>query len=97
MASFYLSKSQFLRGLQCYKSLWLRKYKPDLIASPDESQQTTFDTGTEVGLLAQKLFPNGKEIVFKEASFNKNIQKTKQLINDGIIFLKIKDYRWKQN
>ena len=32
-----LSKTQFIRGLQCPKSLWLYKYKPSLRTKPDES------------------------------------------------------------
>jgi hypothetical protein len=84
MVSLNLSKSKFLRGLQCHKSLWLYNYKPELRTPPDESQQAVFDSGTEVGLLAQKLFPNGKEIIFKEGSFNKKIKDTKELINEGV-------------
>ncbi len=80
----YLSKSKFLRGLQCHKSLWLYNYKRGLRTSSDESQQAIFDTGTNVGLLARKLFPNGKEIIFKEGSFNKEIKDTKELINEGV-------------
>jgi len=84
MPSLNLSKSQFLRGLQCHKSLWLYKHKPDLRTPPDKSLQVIFNTGTEVGILAQNLFPNGKEIVFEEGSFQDKIQKTKELINDGV-------------
>lgn len=80
----YLSKSQFLRGLQCHKSLWFRKYKPDLIAPPDESQQVIFDTGTEVGKLARRLFPDGEEIIYEERSLNEKIKQTKKLINNGV-------------
>ena len=54
------SKSQFIRGLQCYKSLWLYKYKPELREEPDEAAQAIFDTGTEVGVLALQLFPGGE-------------------------------------
>ena len=83
MASLKFSKSQFLRGLQCHKSLWLYKYKPELRTLPDQSQQAIFDSGTEVGLLAQKLFPNGKEIIFKDASFTRKIKQTRELIKNG--------------
>jgi len=52
-----LSKSQFLRGLQCRKSLWLYRNKPELRTPPDEALQAIFETGTNVGIRAQKLFP----------------------------------------
>lgn len=79
----YLSKSQFIRGLQCHKSLWLYKYKSELRTPPDEAQQAIFDTGTEVGLLAQKLFPDGKKITYEKGSFAEKIQRTKELIDEG--------------
>lgn len=79
-----LSKSQFVRGLQCVKSLWLYKHKRDTaITPPDASAQNIFDTGTRVGLLAQHLFPNGETIPFEGTSFGEKIERTKELINNG--------------
>jgi len=49
----FLSKSQFLRGLQCCKSLWLYRNRPELRTPPDEAQQAIFETGTNVGIRAQ--------------------------------------------
>jgi hypothetical protein len=46
-------------GLQCPKLLWFRYNAKDQIPAPDESQQAVFDQGTEVGELAQQLFPGG--------------------------------------
>jgi hypothetical protein len=54
-----LSKSQFVRGKQCHKSLWLYRHRSDLREVPNESQQVVFDSGTKVGELAQQLFPGG--------------------------------------
>ncbi|MBI5874946.1 MAG: hypothetical protein HZB81_03725 [Deltaproteobacteria bacterium] len=84
MNNHYLSKSQFMRGLQCHKSLWLYKYKPELRAEPDESTQAVFDSGTEVGLLARELFPGGKVIEFEGSSFDEKARRTKKLIESGI-------------
>jgi len=78
-----LSKSQFLRGLQCHKSLWLYKYRPELRAEPDESLQAIFAAGTEVGILAQGLFPGGERIEYEGSSFGEKIRKTKELIDGG--------------
>lgn len=58
-----LSKSLFIKGLQCYKSLYLDRYHPELKGVVSEAQQRIFDTGSDVGLLAQGLFPGGVEIV----------------------------------
>jgi hypothetical protein len=54
-----LSKSTFLMGRQCSKLLWFRYNAKDQIPAPDEAQQAVFDQGTEVGELAQQLFPGG--------------------------------------
>lgn len=55
----YLSKSQFTRGLQCSKSLWLYRERPDLQDAVSLAQQAIFDQGTEVGVLAQTWLPRG--------------------------------------
>ncbi len=80
--SFFLSKSQFTRGLQCHKSLWLLKNKPDLRVEPDASLQARFDTGTEVGILAQQLFPGGVTLEYS-SGISKNIVTTQDLIGSG--------------
>ena len=46
-------------GRQCSKLLWFRYNAKDQIPAPDESQQSVFDQGKEVGELAQQLFPGG--------------------------------------
>ena len=47
-----LSKSQYIRGLQCHKSLWLYKNRPELRTAPDAAQESLFETGYQVGELA---------------------------------------------
>lgn len=54
-----LSKSTFMYGCQCPKRLWLYKFMPQLRDEPDEAQTAIFQRGTDVGLLAQQLFPGG--------------------------------------
>lgn len=80
----FLSKSQFIRGLQCHKSLWLFKNRPELRVEPSEALQAVFDEGKAVGILAQQLFPGGEEIVFEEGSLSHKIRKTKDLIDKGV-------------
>lgn len=49
-----------MAGLQCPKRLYYSKYRRDLLPEEeDEQQQAVFDAGTNAGLLAQQLFPNG--------------------------------------
>ncbi len=78
-----LSKSQYLRGLQCLKSLWLYKNRPELRAKPDALQEALFEKGYEVGDLAKELFAGGIEIEFDPNNFDGMIQKTKELIANG--------------
>lgn len=79
----YLSKSRFIKGLQCHKALWLLTHRPELKAEISEQQQATFDTGTEVGQLAQQLFPGGFEVPYEGLSIAEQIERTQQLIASG--------------
>lgn len=54
-----LSKSQYTRGLQCLKSLWLHRNEPKVRTPTDPGDQAILDAGTAFGVLAQKLFPGG--------------------------------------
>ena len=77
-----LSKSLYIRGLQCEKSLWLKKKKPEVLQAPDDGAQAVFDTGTSVGELACELFNGGERIEYT-GDFNAQMAKTKELIEHG--------------
>lgn len=79
----HLSKSQYIKGLQCHKSLWLTKKKPQLIPKIDAQKQHLFDTGHEVGELAKQLFPGGTEIAFDRGNYQAMTEKTAEAIEDG--------------
>lgn len=79
----YLSKSQFIRGFRCRKSLWLFRNEPELGAEPDENSRIRMEEGKEVGRLARKLFPGGVEIQFEEGTFAEKVKKTQSLLDDG--------------
>ena len=59
MASHLLSKSSFIKGLQCEKHLYLYKYHYNEMDELSEMQKAIFKRGTNVGELAHKLFPGG--------------------------------------
>ena len=81
--STFLSKSLFLRGLQCHKSLYLHKYHPDLRDEMTEAQGALFQSGIEVGAYAQELFPNGVEIPFEGVSLSDQVKLTVAEIRKG--------------
>ncbi len=78
-----LSKSLILKGLQCQKALWLTKNPPDFELPPKPDLEALFRTGTEVGILAQQLFPGGVEVPYEGLSFGEQLTRTKQLIDSG--------------
>jgi len=56
-----LSKSTFIRGVQCLKSLYLYKKRYFLRDPLSLEQQAVFSRGTNLGILARQLFPGGKD------------------------------------
>ena len=84
MANSRLSKSTFIRGLQCEKSLYLYKHHYRLKDPTPSSLQAVFDQGTNIGLLAQELFPYGAD-ASPENHFKmvESVGKTLGFINEG--------------
>jgi len=54
-----LSKSTFIRGVQCLKSLYLNKNRPFLRDRLSAEQLAKFKRGHEIGHLARDLYPGG--------------------------------------
>ena len=84
MAVHLLSKSSYIKGLQCEKHLYLYKYHYNEMDELSEMQKSIFKRGTDVGELAQRLFPGGE--IAAEGSppnYEKAILKTKNLIDSG--------------
>ncbi len=79
-----LSKSKFIRGLQCPRSLWLYVHMYELIPPPDEARKARFHEGKEVGRIATGLFPGGKEIVYKGSSLQEKASLTTKWIEEGV-------------
>jgi Domain of unknown function(DUF2779) len=82
-ASLFLSKSLFIRGRQCHKSLWLQKHCLELKDEMSESQEATFATGFAVGDLAKELFPGGVEVPYDGLSHDAQVERTRDLIAKG--------------
>ncbi|MBK8226766.1 MAG: DUF2779 domain-containing protein [Flavobacteriales bacterium] len=79
-----LSKSTYMRGRQCPKALWLYKHRRELLPPVDAARQAIYDTGTEVGLLAQQLFPGGVDCTPESPTdFAPAIAATQRAIADG--------------
>ena len=51
MTKHTISKSQYVKGLQCPKALWLYRHLKDLKPEIDAATQARFDAGHEVGEL----------------------------------------------
>ena len=76
-----LSKSSFVKGLQCHKALYLKMFHPALEDKISEATQALFDSGTEIGKLATSLFPGGEDFSpFIPGQIGKVLLETRWLI-----------------
>ena len=79
-----LSKSTFLRGCQCVKSLWLYKNYYKLRDQPTTAQQRVFMQGTDVGLLARQLFGSGSDATPTDVfHYRESVRDTAKYIAEG--------------
>jgi hypothetical protein len=79
----YLSKSLYTRGLQCHKSLYLHKYRPDLRGEPTPEIEALWKSGHEVGDFAHMLFPGGVNVPFDGLTKDEQLSKTREEIDRG--------------
>ncbi len=85
MEKHILSKSTFIRGLQCSKSLYLYKNFIQLRDKISFEQQAVFNRGNKVGILAQKLFPGGVDASkVKRSDYTAAVSRTTELIKSGV-------------
>ena len=78
-----ISKSSFIKGIQCDKQLYLYKYHYDRMDEVSESQQVIFNRGHDVGELAQQLFPGGIKATEDPRKTAQAIERTTELIESG--------------
>ena len=81
MEKHVLSKSTFIRGAQCLKSLYLNKKRPFLRDRLSDAQRAVFKRGTDVGILAQQLFPEGTNLKPRSpALYRKKVMETQNIL-----------------
>lgn len=74
-----ISKTKYLKGLQCKKLLWYIYNEPEAIPETAETIQGLFEQGYLVGEYAKKLFPKGIE-VDHSGSIEDGLQSTRELL-----------------
>jgi len=83
MEKHQLSKSTFIRGVQCLKSLYLYKNRYFLRDALSAEQRAKFVRGIDVGILAQSLFPGGSNCQPGSPSqYQKSVLKTGEIIQN---------------
>jgi Domain of unknown function(DUF2779) len=79
-----LSKSTFLRSVQCQKSLYLYKNFIQLRDAQSAEQTAIFSRGNRVGKMAQQLFPNGVDATpTKTYDYRAAVSNTLRYIEQG--------------
>lgn len=89
MKSYNLSKSSFLKGIQCEKQLYLYKHHYKWQDPISETQQAIFSRGTDVGKYARNLFPGGVDLSpANQFAYDKSAALTKDKINgtDNVLY-----------
>ena len=79
-----LSKSLYIKGLQCQKALWLEKHNKAVLTLPGAAAMATIEEGNAVGSLACALFPGGRKITTKSISLSQKVVLTQKWINEGV-------------
>lgn len=78
-----LSKSTYIKGLQCEKALYLTKKHPYLRDKLSLEKRAKFQRGTDVGVLAHQYFPGGVNMAPNSPSqFPKRVVETMQNLNN---------------
>lgn len=81
MEKHLLSKSTFIRGTQCLKSLYLNKHRPFLRDKLPPETLARFKRGHQFGSLAQRIFPGGVDLSPKSHfQYQKAVQTTQEAI-----------------
>jgi len=83
-----LSKSSYIKGVQCQKQLYLSKHHSKLRDAMPPERLAIFQRGSSVGILAQQLFPDGTNVGPKHPSqYRKALEVTQNAMNAGTTVL----------
>ncbi len=81
-----LSKSTYIKGEQCEKALYLFKNRPFLRDKLSMEQRAKFKRGTDVGILAQQVFPDGINMSPSSPSqFDKKVLETRDNLTNPAV------------
>ncbi len=80
-----LSKSRYMYGLQCPLRLWYHVNEPELAEETSEVQQAIFDTGHEVGIVAQRRYPGGVLVEADHTQADLALEQTAKLLKDPAV------------
>lgn len=78
----FLSKSDYIMGLDCVKALWLKKNRKDLTPEYDDRTLQNFETGEKVQELAYHYYPEGVMVDAENWDVIGGAAKTKILTKD---------------
>ncbi|OGF76454.1 hypothetical protein A2926_02575 [Candidatus Giovannonibacteria bacterium RIFCSPLOWO2_01_FULL_44_40] len=79
-----LTKTDFMKYMECPVGLWMEKHRPDLIPEDTPEVRRVLEMGREVDDFSRKLFEGGVEV----AGYNQEgWQNTKKLIESGVKIL----------
>lgn len=79
-----ISKSSYIRGLQCEKSFYLNFFHKQFGIPRDEQDTTKFEIGHDVGRYAQQLFPGGVDCGYEiTKDRTRSAELTRKAIKEG--------------
>jgi hypothetical protein len=80
-----LSKTRFIKGLQCHKLLWWLVHEPEALElQPDESLQAAMDRGTRITEIARGYVPGGVTIDLPYDAYDERVALTRRVLDDGV-------------
>lgn len=80
----HLSKSEYLKGKQCAKALWLHRHSKNLLPGAHGQSEARFESGREVGEIARMRFPGGSLVDCKPWEIKQSVRLTEEFISQGV-------------
>lgn len=79
-----LSKSTFVRGIDCVRRAWLDKYHPEFKPQPSLADVERMRTGTQIGALARQRYPGGQVVPADFRDVQQSALATQKLMREGL-------------